>query len=396
MDKNIKSINNCEFCDNKPCLIGCPLDNDIPTFINDLKNGNIKKAYETLYKTTVLMPICGRVCPHFKQCEGSCVKKKTNHKVRIGELEAFVGDCALDNNWEFSSPKETKYNVAVIGGGPAGLTCAAFLRKNGINVTIYEKRDYLGGLLVHGIPDFRLSKELVKNSTDKIKNMGIKVIYNQQLGKDFDLKKLKRKYDAVFVAIGANLSNKLHIKGEYLKGVFGANEILEKNKKIDFEGKNVIVYGGGDVAMDIARTVKRKGADVKILYRRSEKYLSADYKEIKETLKEGIELICDTEIVEINGEKNVNNIVVINNDKKYEIKCDYVIRAIGSHPARLVKKLELALNDKGRIIIDKDGKTSSEKIFAGGDVAGVKSTVAWAARSGRNAAYSIIEYLNVN
>lgn len=401
MNKALESIKNCELCDNKPCLVGCPLDNDIPAFIKALANNNVQEAYKILTETTVLMSICGRICPHFKQCEGSCIKRHTNNKVRIGKLEAFVGDQALKNGWQYEVLGETKYRVAVIGGGPAGLTCAAFLRKYGVNVTVYEKYDYLGGLLIHGIPDFRLPKDLVNQVIDNILKMGIIVKYKQELGKNLNLNTLKQEYDAIFIAIGANISNKMHIKGENLKGVFGGNELLEKKKTIDFKDKDVIVSGGGDVSMDVARTIIRlRAKSVKIIFRRKENNMSADIKGIRAAKRDNVEIICNTTITRINGDKVVQSVSVeqLVDDKiiKQNISCDYVIMAIGSHPQRLVKKLDLELNDKGRILIDKNSMTSDSKIFAGGDIAGIKSTVAWAARSGRNAAYSILDYLKIN
>ena len=403
-------LSNCASCVIKPCQIGCPLNNDITGFIKEMKNENYKGAFDILSNTTVLMSLCGRICPHFQQCQGKCVKGISYNAVEIGKLESIIGDMALENNWTIPAPKETKHNVAVIGGGPAGLTCAAFLRRNGIKVTIYEKHNYLGGIMVHGIPEFRLPKDLVKKVTDSIINLGIDVKYNQELGKDYTLEKIKEKYDAVFIGIGANLSNKMNIQGENTKGVYGANEILENNNHPEYKDKVVIVSGGGNVAMDISRTAKRMGAKkVVVIYRRSEVEMPADKKEIEEAKEEGVEFLFLTTITKIIGKDKVEKLELLKNElvkkendsrpvpvpiegSNYEIDADYVMMAIGSHPDEYISTLNLR-QEKGRIKIDEKGKTSDEKVFSGGDIAGTKGTVAWASRAGRNAAYAIIEYL---
>lgn len=403
-------LSNCASCVIKPCQIGCPLNNDITGFIKEMKNENYKGAFDILSNTTVLMSLCGRICPHFQQCQGKCVKGISYNAVEIGKLESIIGDMALENNWTISAPKETKHNVAVIGGGPAGLTCAAFLRRNGIKVTIYEKHNYLGGIMVHGIPEFRLPKDLVKKVTESIINLGIDVKYNQELGKDYTLEKIKEKYDAVFIGIGANLSNKMNIQGENTKGVYGANEILENNNHPEYKDKVVIVSGGGNVAMDISRTAKRMGAKkVVVIYRRSEAEMPADKKEIEEAKEEGVEFLFLTTITKIIGKDKVEKLELLKNElvkkendsrpvpvpiegSNYEIDADYVMMAIGSHPDEYISTLNLR-QEKGRIKIDENGKTSDEKVFSGGDIAGTKGTVAWASRAGRNAAYAIIEYL---
>ena len=404
-------VKNCESCVIKPCQIGCPLNNDITGFIKELKDDNYKGAFDILKETSVLMPICGRICPHFEQCQGKCVKGVSYEAVAIGKLESLVGDKALENDWKIEAPKETKYKVAVIGGGPSGLTCAAFLRRNGIGVTIYEKHEYLGGIMVHGIPDFRLPKDLVKKVTDNIVNMGIEVKYNQELGVDYKLDELRKEYDAVFIGIGANLSNKMDIPGEDIDGVFGGNELLEFDAHPDYRNKVVIVSGGGNVAMDVSRTAKRMGAKkVIVVYRRSEKEMPADKKEIEEAKGDGVEFLFLTTIIKVLGKSRVVGIEVLKNELKqkegesrpspvpiegsnYTIDADYVMMAIGSHSEDYVNEFGLE-TEKGRIKIDKEGRTSLENVFAGGDVAGTKGTVAWASRAGRNAAYTIIDYLN--
>ena len=362
-------LSNCASCITKPCQIGCPLNNDTTGFIKEMKNKNYKGAFDILSNTTVLMSLCGRICPHFQQCQGRCVKGVSFKAVEIGKLESIIGDMALENNWTISASKETKHNVAVIGGGPAGLTCAAFLRRNGIKVTIYEKHNYLGGIMVHGIPEFRLPKDLVKKVTDSIISLGIEVKYNQELGKDYTLEEIKEKYDAVFIGVGANLSNKMNIEGEELLGVYGANEILENNTHPDYKDKVVIVSGGGNVAMDISRTAKRMGAKrVIVVYRRSENELPADKKEIEEAKEDGVEFKFLTTITKVIGKDKVEKIEVLKNKliqkendtrpspvpiegSNYEIEADYVMMAIGSHSDEYISTLDLD-QEKGRIKID--------------------------------------------
>lgn len=411
MDNITKFASNCETCVTKPCQIGCPLNNDIPSFIKEIKEHNYEEAFNVLKKTSILMPVCGRVCPHSRQCEGSCVKGVSHEHVEIGKLETFIGDLWLAKEWKLSAPRKTKHKVAIVGAGPSGLTAAAFLRMNGIKVTIYEKHNYLGGLLYNGIPEFRLPKKIVRKVTKNIIKLGIKVKYNQELGRNITLSKLKKEYDAIYIAIGANASNKMNIPGEELKCVYGANELLESNKHLNYKGKTIIISGGGNVSMDIARTVKRQGAKkVIIVYRKEEKYLTADEDEVLAAKKDGITFLCSHNIVSITGKHKVNTVELMKTELKklegetnlsvvnipnsnYEIKANYVIMAIGSHQTEVVDKLPLEKNRQGKIQIDGSGRTSDKKIFSGGDVAGTKGTVAWASRAGRTAAFSIIEYL---
>ena len=401
----------CLSCVTKPCQVGCPLNNDTTGFIKLAREGKYEEAYHLLLETTVLPSVCGRICPHEKQCQGMCVKKVSFESVKIGDIEAFIGDMALKNNWSISSLPLKNKKVAVVGGGPSGLTCAAFLRRNGYDVTIYERHNYLGGLLYHGIPNFRLDKTLLRKVIDKILELGINVKLNQSIGKDFSLEDLEGEYDAVFLGFGANLSSKMNIPGEDLNGVIGGNELLESNNHPDYTGKTVVISGGGNVAMDVARTIKRKNAKkVYVIYRRSEREAPALENEIKEAKKEGVEFLFQTNILGIYGEKNVAKIEVIKTElvkkegdrlspvniegSNYYLSCDYVVMAIGSHPENdIVNSLGLELDKRGRILVDKDRHTSKEKVFAGGDLAGTTSTVAFAARAGRDAAYAIIEYL---
>ena len=391
-NKVAKLANNCVSCVTKPCQIGCPLNNDITGFIKEIKNKNYEAAFKILSDTSVMMPVCGRICPHTKQCEGVCVKGISYKSVHIGMLEAFIGDMWLKKHWQISSPIKTNKKVAVIGAGPAGLTCAAFLRKNGIGVTIYEKHDYLGGLLIHGIPDFRLPRIIVNKVTNNIINLGIDVKYNHTLGKNISLNELRQKYDAIFLGIGANVSNKLGVVGENLKNVYGANELLEYKPKINYKNKTFIIIGGGNTAMDVARTIKRKGAHAIVVYHKESSLMPALKNEVKDAKNEGVEFIFSTNITKIIGRNKVSKVELNKKEKVFEIPCDYVIKAIGSHPDTIIKRLKLEKNGED-IKIDSEGRTNIPKVFAGGDVAGGKATVSWASRAGRNAAYAIIKYL---
>ena len=405
----------CLNCKIKPCSNkGCPLGNNIPTFIKAIKEEDYKKAYEILSETTVLEAVCGRICPHTKQCEGSCVRGIKSNPVSIGELEALVGDISIKENYKIPQNNISNKNkkIAIIGGGPAGLTASAFLLKEGYSVTLYEKYNYLGGLLVHGIPEFRLPKNTVKDTIQKIIDLGLEVKYNMELGKDFSIQELESKYDAIFLAFGANIATKMGIYGEDLEGVYGGNQLLEYNNHPDYKNKKAAIIGGGNVAMDCARTVKKLGAEeVSVIYRRAEEQMPAETKEIEEAKEEGIKFIFQNNLVKILGNNKVEQIELIKTelvqkegetrkspvnipDSNYIIDIDYVIMALGSHPEQFVSQLGLELTEKGYIKIDENNRTSSEKIFAGGDLAGAKGTVAWAARSGRDTAEAIIKYLS--
>ena len=409
-----EKANYCLNCPVKPCSNkGCPLENNIPGFIKAIKEEDYKKAYEILSETTVLEAVCGRICPHTKQCEGSCVRGIKSVPVSIGEMEAFIGDIAIKENYKISekNTENKEKKVAIVGGGPAGLTASAFLLKNGYSVTMYEKYNYLGGLLVHGIPEFRLPKEIVKQTVQKIIDLGLEVKYNQELEKDFTLQELEEKYDAIFLAFGANITTKMGVDGEELKGVYGGNQLLEYQNHPNYANKKVAIIGGGNVAMDCARTIKRLGAqEVKVIYRRAEEQMPAETKEIKEAKDEGIEFLFQNNIVKILGDKKVEQVELIKTElvqkegearkvpvniegSNYIIDIDYIVMALGSEPEEFVKNLGLELNKWGRIQVDEKNRTSNSKVFAGGDIAGAKGTVAWAARSGRDTAYSIMEYL---
>ena len=402
----------CLNCKIKPCSVkGCPLNNNIPEFIEQVKNENYEKAYEILSETTVMESICGRICAHEKQCQGSCTRKIKGESVSIGNLEAFVGDYAIKNSLKIKKNINEKLldkKVAIIGGGPSGLTCAAFLAKHGVKVTIYERYDFLGGILIYGIPEFRLSKSIVKDVINKILELGIDVKYNQKLGDNLRLEDLN-KYDAIYLSFGGNISYKMGIEGENLKGVYGANELLEYGNYPDFTDKEVIINGGGNVAIDIARVIKRKNAKkVTIVYRRDKEQMPAEEKEVQDAENEGIEFLFKNNILKINGKEEVESIELIKTElikkegdtrlspvnisgSNYLKKADYVIMALGSKLDDFVKDLGLELTDKDYIKVDENLRTSNPKIYAGGDVIGKEKTVAHASRNGRDVANKMME-----
>ena len=422
MEQIKEKSNYCLNCKIKPCSVkGCPLNNDIPAFIKCIKEENYKEAYKILSKTTVLPGVCGRICPHTKQCQGSCIRGIKGEPVSIGELEAYAYDMATKEGMtlldcykeEMEQNNNNNNKVAIIGGGPAGLTCSAFLAKAGIKVTIYEKYDYLGGLLVHGIPEFRLSKDIVNKTIQMILDLGVEVKYKQELGKNLNLKDLEKEYDAIFLSFGANISSKMGVEGEELNGVYGGNELLEHNLHPNYEGKIACIVGGGNVAMDCARTIKRLGAkEVKVIYRRSREEMPAENKEVEDAINEGVEFLYQNNIVKIIGDEKVEQIELIKTElvqkegenrkvpvnienSNYIIDADYVIMALGSGPENIVEDLDLTLTKWCNIMVDEKFQTSNPKIFAGGDLAGAKGTVAWAARSGRDAASAIKSFLKI-
>lgn len=413
MNSLLDESNRCLNCKVKPCQKACPLGNDIPSFIKFVKEDNLMEAFNVLTNTTVLGAICGRVCPHFKQCRGSCVRGIKSEPISIGELEAYVFDNAFKENYSIKTTNELQgKKVAIIGGGPSGLTCAAFLRMSGADVTIYEKQPKLGGITRYGIPDFRLSREIIDKNIEKILSLGINVECNKALGKDYNLEDLEREHDAIYLSFGANVSSKMNIPGENLQGVYGGNELLETSIHPNYEGKNVAVSGGGNVAMDTARTIKRLGAkNVYVIYRRAKEQMPAEELEIEEALKEGVEFLFKTNIVRILGDKKVEKLECIKTqlvqkegekrpvpinieNSNYLLDMDYVVMAVGSKTnEEIVHKTKLEVTQYGNIKVDENYMTSKKGIFAGGDLIGTKSTVAWAARSGRNASEAIKKYL---
>ena len=442
-----EKVNYCLNCKVKPCSNkGCPLNNDIPTFIRLVKEGNMEEAYYTLLKTSILGSVCGRICPHYKQCMGSCVRGIKGESVQIGDIEAYISDYGLEHNLikNIEKTEELKgKNIAVIGGGPAGLTASYFLAKAGANITIYEKHNSLGGILEHGIPEFRLDPKILEKTINSILSLGINVEYNVEVmtnnnqeitdttnnqerqdkktnnieGKlkeqektKISIKSIASKYDATILAIGANVSSKMNIPGEDLEGVYGGNELLENKNYPDFKGKIVAVSGGGNVAMDTARTVARLGAKkVFVIYRRAEEQMPAERKEIEDAKKEGIEFLFQNNIVKILGETKVQEIECIKTKlvqkegetrlspvniegSNYRMRMDYVVMAVGSKP----EEKDIAGFEKnkwGYVNTDEEKKTSIKNVYAIGDIAGNKQTVAWAARSGRDVALEIIEKL---
>lgn len=409
MNKKEEIQEYCLNCKIKPCSQnGCPLENNIPEFIHE---PNSQKAFEIISKTTVLPAICGRICPHEKQCQGSCIRGIKGEPVQIGKMESIIGDESIERNYKI--PKEideklTNKKVAIIGSGPAGLTAGAFLAKKGIHVTIYEKYNEAGGILTHGIPEFRLNKEIVQNTIEKIKQIGVNIVTNTELGKDIKLEELRKSYDVIIIAIGANISCKMGIPGENFEGVYGGNELLEKNNHPSYKGKKVAVIGGGNVAMDSARTIKKLGADkVYVIYRRSEEQMPAEKKEIQAAKNDGIEFLFQNNITQILGNSKVEKIECIKTkliqkegetrlspvnieNSNYLIDIDYVVMATGSMPEQ-DKIAEFEHNKWGYIYINEKMETSIKNIYAAGDIAGEKQTVAYAARSGRNVAEAIIE-----
>ncbi|MBQ6860776.1 MAG: FAD-dependent oxidoreductase [Clostridia bacterium] len=405
-----KEINRCLNCNNKPCKNACPLENDIPRIISLIKQGNCKDAYEVLSETTVLPAICSIICPHEKQCRKNCTLKYKGEALSVGVIESNLAKMAVEKDWKlpmFDNSLKGK-KVAIVGAGPAGLTAAAFLARYGAEVSIFEKREKLGGVLMYGIPDFRLDKTLLENTINRlIEELNIKVFCNYKFNDNLNYDDLLNKYDAIFLGMGANKSKMLNISGEKLKGVFGGNELLEYDFHPDYNNKVVFVSGGGNVAIDTARIIKRKGAKrTVIVYRRSEEEMPADLKEIADAKKDGVEFIFNTNVINIIGKEKVEKIECIKTkydeneklvnvkDTNYFLDADYFVMSIGSTvDESCVIDNKIELNKNGKVLVNDDMQIGNSKFFAGGNIISDNSSAAMAARSGRDAAYKIRDFL---
>ncbi|HHW30311.1 MAG TPA: NADPH-dependent glutamate synthase [Clostridiaceae bacterium] len=422
----------CLQCKHKPCISGCPVNVKIPEFIKFIAEGDFEQAYQKIKETNNLPAICGRVCPQETQCELLCVRGKKGEPVGIGRLERFAADWHMENmknnEAEMDNIEKNGKKVAVIGSGPAGLTCAADLAKLGYDVTIFEAFHTPGGVLMYGIPEFRLPKELVQKEIDYVKNLGVEIKTNMVIGKIFSLDELMQEgYEAIFIGTGAGLPSFMNIPGENLNGVYSANEFLTRvnlMKAYKFPeydtpvkiGKNVAVIGGGNVAMDAARSAKRLGAEnVYIVYRRSEAEMPARLEEVHHAKEEGIEFKLLTNPTRILGNKDgfVEGIECIEMElgepdssgrrrpmpkpgSEKIIEVDTVIIAIGQTPNPLIKSTtpDLDTHKWGGIIADEEtGATSKAGVFAGGDAVTGAATVILAMGAGKKAAKAIDEYL---
>ena len=420
----------CINCKNAQCVKGCPVAIDIPGFIQQVKEGDIEEAYRIISESSALPAVCGRVCPQESQCEGKCIRGIKGDPISIGKLERFVADWARENNIKPQGAAEKKgKKVAVIGSGPAGLTCAGDLAKMGYDVTIFEALHEAGGVLVYGIPEFRLPKKtVVAKEIENVKALGVKIETNVVIGKSTTIDELMEEegFSAVFIGSGAGLPKFMGIPGENSNGVFSANEYLTRNnlmKSFDknsntpiMHGKKVAVVGGGNVAMDAARTALRLGAEVHIVYRRSEEELPARVEEVHHAKEEGIIFDLLQNPTEILVDENgwVKGIKIIKMElgepdesgrrspveipgSEYEIECDTVIMSLGTSPNPLISSTTegLEVNRRKCIVATEDtGATSKAAVYAGGDAVTGAATVILAMGAGKAAAKGIHEYLS--
>ena len=423
----IEEAKRCIQCKNKPCTKGCPVEIDIPDFIKELAEGKIDKAVEVLKSKTALPAVCGRVCPYENQCEGECTLNKIGDPVGIGRLERFLADYEREKGMKIpKKAKPTCKKVAVVGAGPAGLTCAGDLAKMGHKIVVFEALHAPGGVLMYGIPEFRLPKAIVHAEVDFIKKLGVEIHYDVVVGKTITVQELLEDFDAVFIGTGAGLPRWLNVPGESLDGVYSANEFLTRinmMKAYDFPhhctpctvGEVAATFGAGNVAMDCARTSLRMGAKKSyIIYRRTEKEMPARNEEIHHAKQEGVIFKLLTNPVEFIGDEKGKlkavkcikmklgepdesgrrrPIPILNSE--FTIKIDTALVAIGQNPNPLVPKSfkELETEKWGNLKVDEKGQTTVPGVFAGGDIATGAATVILAMGAGKKAARAIDEYL---
>lgn len=420
----LEEASRCLNCKNKPCVSGCPVNIDIPKFIDFLKKDSVDEAYNVISESSLLPGICGRVCPQETQCEAKCIRGIKGESIAIGRLERYVADNAA-KNFVFNESKE-KAKVAIIGSGPSGLSCAGTLTTLGYDVTVFEAMHKFGGVLIYGIPEFRLPKTIVSEEIEKLEKLGVKFVKNVVFGKTIDINDLiDEGYKAIFIGCGAGLPNFMGIPGENLNGVYSANEFLTRVNLMKASDErydtplgdlgDVVVVGGGNVAMDASRCALRaKAKSVSLVYRRDFEQMPARKEEVLHAQEEGVDFNVLTNPCEILGDE-LDNIVGVKcvkmelsapdssgrrrpveiKNSQFIKKANTVIMAIGNNPNPLIKNITPAikLNQKGCIEIDENHMTSLPGVFAGGDIVTGAATVILAMQAGKESAYSIDKYL---
>ena len=433
-DKAKEQSSRCSQCGVPFCQIHCPLSNNIPDWLKLSAEGRMKEAYELSQSTNNMPEVCGRICPQDRLCEGNCVIEQSGHgTVTIGSIEKHITDTAWEKGWvkPIKVKRELKQTVGIIGAGPAGMACAEELRKSGYQVTIYDRYDRPGGLLIYGIPNFKLEKFVVERRTQLLKDSGIKFVQNFEVGTNKTLDQLREKHDSILISTGVYKAREIDLPGHDLKNIFPAMEFLTaSNKKglgdkvdlfdngtLNAEGKNVIVIGGGDTAMDCVRTaIRQKAKSVKCLYRRDRENMPGSAREVGNAIEEGVEFIWLSSPKKFLGDKIVKEVEinkmtlgdpdssgrkkpVVQLGSEFILPADLVIKSLGFDPENLPKlfsKKELAVSKWGTIKIDlKTMQTNLEGVFAAGDIVRGASLVVWAIRDGRDAAEQIKKYLKI-
>ena len=433
-DKAKEQSSRCSQCGVPFCQIHCPLSNNIPDWLKLTAEGRLKEAYEISQSTNNMPEVCGRICPQDRLCEGNCVIEQSGHgTVTIGSVEKYINDTAWEKGWvkPIKVQKELKQSIGIIGAGPAGMACAEELRKAGYQITIYDRYDRPGGLLIYGIPNFKLEKFVVERRTKLLKDSGIKFVQNFEVGKDKTLDELREIHDAILIATGVYKAREIEIPGQNLQNIFPAMQFLTaSNRKglgdkvelfdngtLNAEGKDVVVIGGGDTAMDCVRTsVRQKANSVKCLYRRDKENMPGSAREVNNAIEEGVEFVWLSSPKSFIGDDKVRSVEVskiklgdpdssgrrrpeIQVGSEYKIKADLVIKSLGFDPENLPKLFKadgLTISQWGTIKIDlKTMQTSLDGVFAAGDIVRGASLVVWAIRDGRDAAVQIEKYLQM-